>query len=93
MLQWRGRLVPLVDLPTRLGSSLAEPRRTLYLAVTGRAARALAIRVGDVVGQAMVPPPNGPLPDLGLPIGWVRAVAQIGGRPLAVLEPAALLAA
>lgn len=91
MLSWRGHLVPLVDLPARLGRTMDGTRQTLYLGLSGRAARALAVRVGEVVGQAPVCAAGGAPPDVGLPRTWVGAVARVGGRPLPILDPGALL--
>ena len=92
LLEWRGRLVPLVDLVRRLGSVLAGPPQTLYLAIPGRAARALAVSVAEVAGPALVPA-VGPTPaEFGIPGAWSRGAARLGARPLVVLDPAALAA-
>lgn len=93
MLEWRGRLVPLVDLPARLGRCREGEGQTLYLALAGRAARAVAVRIGAVAGQAVVPAVRRDAPDLGVPAAWVSGVARVGQRPLVILDPAALVVA
>ena len=91
LLPWRGRLVPMVDLPSRLGCELPGPGRTLYLKLSGRAARAVAVRIGEVVGPALVPSLADQPPACGVPPAWIRGVARLGRVPLVVLDPAALV--
>jgi chemotaxis signal transduction protein len=92
LLTFRGRLVPLIDLPARLGRELVGPRQTLYLRLVGRAAQAVAVSVGEVAGQATVPALQPPGREYGVPASWVRGVARLGQRPLLILDPNALVA-
>jgi purine-binding chemotaxis protein CheW len=93
VVEWRGRLVPVVDVAARLGQAPDERACLVYLALAGRAAKAVAARVGSVAGQALVPTVRAEAPELGVPRAWVRGVARLGRRPLAVLEPEAMVVA
>jgi chemotaxis signal transduction protein len=94
LVRWRDRLLPLVDLPSRVGGADTGPRQTLYLSIHGRAARALAVRIGEVAGRAEVPEAILPPPQaFGVPPSWIRGAARLGDRPLLVLDPQALFAA
>ena len=93
LVDWRGRLVPLIDLAQRLGTAVKEPRQTLFLALVGRVAPAVAVLVGEIAGPAMVPGVKTTVPDFGLPATWVRGVARIGRRPLVVLDPDSMVRA
>lgn len=91
LLGWRGHLVPLVDLPARLGASTPPTGRTLYLALSGRAARAVAVRVSEVLGPAQAGATLAADPVPRVPPAWVRATLELRGRPLVVIDPAALV--
>jgi chemotaxis signal transduction protein len=95
LVAWRGRRVPLLDLPARLGVAerLAGPRQTLYLGLEGRAAQALALSVGEVAGTAQVPALQRSVRPPGLPKEWTLGAARLGGRMLVVLNPTTLVMA
>jgi purine-binding chemotaxis protein CheW len=92
LVEWRGRRVPLVDLSPRLKSGALETaRQTLYLKLAGRAASAVAVSVGELVGTAAVPPASTSTLTYGVPQAWVLGVARLGSRPLVVLDPNSLV--
>lgn len=95
LVSWRGRRVPLLDLPARLGVAehLAGPRQTLYLGLAGRAVRALAVSVGEVAGTAQVPALQREVRPPNLPAEWPLGAARLDGRVLIVLNPTTLVMA
>ena len=93
LVEWRGRIVPLVDLAARLKVILKAPRQTLFLATSGHASRALAVTVGAVTGMAMVPAIQPPPSNFGVPENWIIGAARLGQRPLLVLNPSTLAVA
>ena len=95
LVPWRGRRVPLLDLPARLGVAerLAGPRQTLYLGLEGRAVQGLALSVGEVAGTAQVPALQRSVHPPGLPKDWALGAARLGSRVLVVLNPTTLVMA
>jgi chemotaxis signal transduction protein len=89
--KWRGRLVPLVNFAERLGSTASEATQTLFVALEGRAAAALAVSTDEVLGSAVISTEPRPGDDLGVPAAWVRGVARFAGHLVPVLDPNALV--
>jgi chemotaxis signal transduction protein len=88
---WRGRLVPLVILPERLGLAGDGVSQTVFVALNGRVAAALAVSTDEVLGSAVASTVPLARTELVVPVAWVHGLAQVAGRTVPILNPDALV--
>lgn len=78
---WQGRLVPLYDLPLRLGLGPSELRENQLMLIVDKAGKALALLVDEVPGVEDLPPDGQPIPYPQSPDALIEEALGDSPRP------------